>query len=189
MECGYSYLRLLLYADWQHINVCKNLIMSNMEVGSSLRWLSASTMTQMHHFDSTSDHVPQNLSQVRWLWLCMAAIICLETAYLLVKYFLMFKMEVGSSLRWLSASTLMEWHHFDSTSDPEPQNLTQVGWVYLCKAATVCQWTAYQFTQIIWICLIWRWEAVWGDRQPQPWHNHIILTPRVPQNSKFWAKK
>ena len=23
------------------------------------------------------------------------------------------------------------------------------------------------------------WEAVWGGCQPQPWHNHIILTPQV----------
>ncbi len=80
MECGYSYLRLLLYANWQHINVCKHLIMSNVEVGSSLRWLSASTMTKMHHFYSTSDHVPQNLSQVGWVWLCKATIISLWTA-------------------------------------------------------------------------------------------------------------
>ncbi len=28
-------------------------------------------------------------------------------------------------------------------------------------------------------CLIWMWEAVWGGCQPQPWHNHIILTPQV----------
>ncbi len=81
MECGFSCLRLLVYANCQHINVCKNLIMSNMEVESSLRWLSASTMTKMNHFYSTSDHVPQNLSQVGWVWLFKAAIICLWTAY------------------------------------------------------------------------------------------------------------
>ncbi len=67
MECGYTYLRLLLYANWQHINVCKQLIMSYMKVQSSLRWLTASTMTKMHHFYSTSDHVPQNLSQAGWV--------------------------------------------------------------------------------------------------------------------------
>jgi hypothetical protein len=43
------------------------LYVSNMEAGSSLRWLSASTITKMHHFDSTSDHVSQNLSQVGWV--------------------------------------------------------------------------------------------------------------------------
>ncbi len=47
------------------IPVCVNtLCMSNVDAGSSLRHLSASTMTQWHHFDSTSDHVPQNLTQV-----------------------------------------------------------------------------------------------------------------------------
>ncbi len=126
MECGYSYLRLLLYTNWQHINVCKHLIMSNMEVGSSLRWLSASTMIKMHHFYSTSDHVTQNLCQVGWVWLCKAAIICL--------------------------------------------------------------WTAYQCTQTLCMCLIWRWEAASGGCQHQPWCSDIILTPQVTQNPEIWAK-
>jgi hypothetical protein len=47
-----------------------------MDVESSLRWLPASTMTKMHHFDSTSDHVPQNLRQVGWVKLCKAATVC-----------------------------------------------------------------------------------------------------------------
>ena len=38
-------------------------------------------------------------------------------------------MDAGSSLRWLAASTMTECHHFDSISDAEPQNLSQVGWV------------------------------------------------------------
>jgi hypothetical protein len=39
----------------------------------------------------------------------------------------MSKMDLGSSLRWLSPSTmtLFLFHHFDSTSDPEPQILSQ----------------------------------------------------------------
>ncbi len=36
---------------------------------------------------------------------------------------------------------------------------------------------------------MWMWEAVWDGRQPQPWHNDIILTPQVTQNLKIWAKK
>ncbi len=32
------------------------------------------------------------------------------------------------------------------------------------------------------------WEAVWGGCQPQPWHNHIILTSQVTQSPKIWAK-
>jgi hypothetical protein len=37
------------------ISMCSfTMCVSNMEVESSLRWLSASTMTKMHHFDSIS---------------------------------------------------------------------------------------------------------------------------------------
>ena len=51
--------------------------------------------------------------------------------------------------------------HFDSTCDPEPQNLSQVVWVYLSlfEAATVCQWILYQSAQTLVICLIWMPEA------------------------------
>ncbi len=98
-------------------------------------------------------------------------------------------MDVGSSLRWPSGSTMTYSHYFDSSSDPEPKNLCQVGWVKLCKAATICQWTAYQCAQILCICLKWMWQAVWGDCQPQPWHNLIVLTQQVTQSPKIWAKQ
>jgi hypothetical protein len=59
------------------ISMCSiTLYVSNMEVRSSLGWLSASHMTKMHHFDSTCDHVPQNLSKVGWVKLCKAATVC-----------------------------------------------------------------------------------------------------------------
>ncbi len=144
-----------------------------------------------HHFDSKSDPEPQNLNQVAWydcvrlpLYAGGQHIKCSNTLF-------MSKLDVGSSLRWLSASTMMYWHHFDSTSDREPQNLSQVVWVYLCKAATIClsPWTAYQCAQTCYICVIWMWEAVWGGCQPQPWHNDIILTPQeTPRTPKVWAK-
>ena len=42
------------------ILMCSNtLYMSNMDAGSSLRWLSVSTMAYRHHFDST--YVTQNI--------------------------------------------------------------------------------------------------------------------------------
>ncbi len=41
----------------------------------------------------------------------------------------------------------------------EPQNLTQVLWGEVYKAATLCLWTAYQCAQKLLICLIWMWEA------------------------------
>ncbi len=92
----------------------------------------------------------------------------------------MSNMDVGSSLRWLSASTMMWWHHFDSTSDQESQNLR-------CMTATLCPWTAYEGGQTLCICLIWLWEAVWGGCQPQPWSNDIILTPQVTQY--YWVTR
>jgi hypothetical protein len=47
------------------ISLCSNtLYMPNMDVGSSLSWLSASTMMLRQHVDSTSDPEPQKLSQV-----------------------------------------------------------------------------------------------------------------------------
>ncbi len=47
------------------ISMCSNTLYTfDMDVRSCLRWQSASTMTKSHHFDSTSDQEPQNLSQV-----------------------------------------------------------------------------------------------------------------------------
>jgi len=43
-----------------HTNVLKHFDLSHVDVGSSLRWLSASTMTKSHHFVSTSDPKPHN---------------------------------------------------------------------------------------------------------------------------------
>ncbi len=105
MECGYNYLRLLLYASWLHMNVLKYLLMSNMDVGSSLRWLSASTLTWLHHFNSTIDHVPQNLSQVGG-YNCVRLIPYAYGQHInVLKHFAISKMDAGSSLKWLSAST------------------------------------------------------------------------------------
>ena len=112
------------------ISMCSNtLYMSNMDVGSSLRWLSASTTTLSHHFDSTSDPEPQNLSQVGWVsvqgWYCMP----MDSISMCSITLDVSNMEVESSLRWLSTSIMTKMHPFDSTSDHVPQNLSQVGWV------------------------------------------------------------
>ncbi len=83
--------------------------------------------------------------------------------------------DAGISLNRRATSTMTRWHHFNSTSDPDHHNLSQVGWVYLSKAATICLWTAYQCSQTLCICLVWMQEAVWIGWQPQPWRNDIIL--------------
>ncbi len=103
--------------------------------------------------------------------------------------FYMYDVDAGSILRWLSDSTMTEWHHFDSTSDPEPQNMSQIRWVWLLEATAIYPWTAYQCAQTLCICIIWMQGAVQVGYQPQPWHNDIILTPWVTQNHKVWAKK
>jgi hypothetical protein len=74
--------------------------------------------------------------------------------------FYMSNMDVGSSLRWLSDSTRPQSPHFDCKSDPEPPNLSQEGWVKMCKAATICMWQAYQCAQVLFTCPIWIREAV-----------------------------
>ena len=47
----------------------------------------------------------------------------------------MSKMDGGSSLSWLSASTMTYLYHFDATSEPEPQN-SLVLWGKLLQAVT-----------------------------------------------------
>ncbi len=67
------------------------------------------------------------------------------------------------------------------TQNP-PKN--QEVWVWLCKAATVCPWTAYQCAQTLCLCihLIWMREAVWGGCHSQSGRTDNILTQQV------WAK-
>ncbi len=65
----------------------------------------------------------------------------------------MSNMDAGSSLRWLCALTMTQWLHFDSTSDPKPQNMIQVELVELLEATAICPWTAYQYAQTHCICL------------------------------------
>ncbi len=94
------------------------------------------------------DPEPQNPSQVVWVWLCKAATVCPWTAYQCAQTLCISNMDEGSSLRWRSASTMMKWYHFDSTFDTEPKKPQEVR-VWLCKAATVCPWTAYQCAQTL----------------------------------------
>ncbi len=92
----------------------------------------------------------------------------------------MSNMDVGSSLRWMWASTIIQLNHFHSTSDPEFQNL---GPTVLCndKGAPLCLWDSIPIPQTLYICLIWIWEAVWGKYQPQPWCNGVISTAWRPR--------
>ncbi len=56
-----------------------------------------------------------------------------------LKHFVHVKCGCGNQwLWWLSASIMTLCHHFDSTSDPEPKNISQVRWVLLLEATTAC---------------------------------------------------
>jgi hypothetical protein len=72
----------------------------------------------------------------------------------------MSNVDTGGSLRRLSASTMTLCHHFDSTSDPEPQIMNQVRWVLLFEATAICPWTAHHCAQTFCKYLIWMQEAV-----------------------------
>ena len=51
--------------------------------------------------------------------------------------------------------------------------MSQVGWVILCKTATICLlWTAYQCAQTLCKCQRWMWEAIWGAVSL----NHDLMT-------------
>ena len=68
---------------------------------------------------------PQNLTQVVWVDMCKAMPI--DSISIFSNTFYMSNMDAGSSLSWLSPSTMTICHHFDSASNPEPQNMSQGG--------------------------------------------------------------
>ena len=93
----------------------------------------------------------------------------------------MSKMDDGSSFRQLSASIMTWWHHFGSTRDTEPLNLSQVVWITVwgcypmpIDSISMCSNTLYMSNTNMDMG-----SSVWGSCQPQPWHNDIILTPQV----------
>ena len=100
---------------------------------------------------------------------------CLNTLY-------MSNMDVGSNLNIMSAST-MKWHHFHSIIDPEFPNLGPTWLVEWYKGAPIDPWQSIPMAQSLYIYLIWMWEAVSIEWQPQKWRNGIISTPWGGQNS------
>ena len=84
-------------------------------------------------------------------------------------------MDAGSSLTWLSASTITLWHHNHNMTQNRKFRAKLCG--YNCVRLLL--YTNEQQTNVLkhFLCLIWMQEAVWGGCQPQPWCNDIILTP------------
>ena len=168
-------------------SMCPNsLYVSNMDARSSLRWLSASATMYWHHCDSTSDPEPQNMTQVVWVTLLEATVICPWTANVLkhfvyVQYGCRKQFELAVSLNH-DVLTSFWLHKWPSTPiyDPSSVGITIRGYCHMPMDS--------QCAKALCICLLWMWEAVWSCCQPQPWHYAIILTPQVTQNPKLWPK-
>jgi hypothetical protein len=88
-------------------------------------------------------------------------------------------MDVWSGLlRWISASTMMLWHHSHSTSDPEFPNLGTTWPVECYKGAPIWPWDSILMAQTLCVYLILMFEVVWGEYQHRLWRYGIIFTPR-----------
>jgi hypothetical protein len=97
----------------------------------------------------------------------------------------MSNLDVGSSLRWISASTTALWHHFHFASDQgiPNQGPTWLLYRYRYKGAFICPWHRMSIAQTLCKCLIWMYGMVWGGYLPRPRHYGIISTLRVTLNS------
>jgi hypothetical protein len=125
---GYNCVRLILLAYGQHINVLKHFVYvqygggQQFEVAISLNH-DIMTSFWLHKWPRTPKSDPSwvGITVIGCYHMPMDSIsMCSNTLY-------MSNMDARISLRLLSATTMTSWHHFDSTSDPEPQNMSQVG--------------------------------------------------------------
>jgi hypothetical protein len=102
----------------------------------------------------------------------------------------MSNIDVWSGLMLVSASNMMLWHHFHSTSDPDLPNLMGPSCLVLgYKGASILPWDSIPMAQTLCICLIWMYEVIWGGYQPQTWRYGIIFTPQVTLSSQIgWSQ-
>ena len=100
----------------------------------------------------------------------------------------MSNMDVRSTLKWMTASTVTKWHHFHSISDAESQICGPTWPVEWYEGALTCPWDSIPKVQTLYIYLRWNWEVVWGGCQPQTWCIGIVFTPQVTERiPKFGA--
>ncbi len=78
-------------------------------------WISASTMMLWHHVHSTSDLTSQIWGQLGWCSGIRVHHMPLRQHTNGSNTLYMSNEDVGSSLRWISASTVTQWHHFYSS--------------------------------------------------------------------------
>ncbi len=154
------------------------LYLFKMDVGSSQKWISASTMMLWHHSHSTATLNSQNLGTTWPVERYTGASICPWNSILMAQTLCISNMDVWNGLRWISASTMTLWHHSHSTSDPEFPNLGTTWPVECYKGAPIWPWDSILMAQTLSIYLILMFEVVWGEYQHQPWRYGIIFTPR-----------
>jgi hypothetical protein len=103
--------------------------------------------------------------------------------------FYMSTMDIWSGLRWVSASNMMLWYHFQSSCDPDFPNLMVPTWsLSQYKGASMFPWDSIPMDQTLCICLLWMYEVIWGRYQPQPWCYGIIFTPQKTLASHNWGQ-
>ncbi len=96
-------------------------------------------------------------------------------------------MIVWSGQRWMSASIMMLWQFFHSSSEPDKFPKLKKTWL-VGMGATICRWDSIPMSQTLCTCLIWMYEVVRGGCQPQPWSCGIISTPQVNLNPQIWGQ-
>ncbi len=157
------------------------LYMSTMDVGSSLKWSTASTITSWNHFHSTVTKYYQNLTQ---LWQRTNVRVHLY-AYIPIERgkntLYMSYVDVGSNQRWTTGSTMTSWHHFYLTVTQNCYKLTRPQW---CNSVRV-HWYAYlphwkvlkHFIHIyLYVRSNWRWST------PSTMTSWYHIHPTVTQN-------
>jgi hypothetical protein len=131
--------------------------MSTMDVGINHRWSTASTVTSWHHFHSTVTQNYQNL----FLYVQWTVTQSYQNLFIYVRCGCGKQSKVVISLnRDIMASFPFDSHLELPKSDPASALLQ-------CKAALKC----LQGKKTLYICTIWRWEAIKGGNQP----NHGIM--------------
>jgi hypothetical protein len=165
--------------------------MSKMDVWSNLRWISASTMTLWHHFHSTKDSDFPYLGPtwpVSWykgasicLWdsipMAQTLVICLLWIYEVVWggyqpqtwcYGIIVTQQVTLTYRiW--------WGHH--------------GQCHGIRVHPLFRWDSISMAKLFCVCLIWMFEVIWGEYQPQTWRWSINFTPQVAFTSQIcWGQ-
>ena len=169
--------------------------MSIMNVWRGLRWISASNMTLWQHFYSTSEPEFPNYSEANLAvvteWGCTYMALRQHTNGSKTLYISNVHV-LGSGLRWISASNMMLWHHFHSTSEPEFSNLGPIWPVEWYQGAPIWPWDSMPMAKTLGIHLIWMYYKVrWGGLRRisastiMLWH-HFHSTRSEPEFPNPW---